>query len=194
MREVADPIYRAAAGLACVPGKGGAAETRRESRPGVAGADASGKEVPTTGAGESARGRRKRVTCGAAGESLTSRPGLSMGGRAARPSWAERRELGYGPDGGWCWAAGARTRPPGKERSGPGKGKEGWAAARPKRGDNGLGWFLAAGLVWFRFGLGWVAFGVWVFYFFSSFLFPISTKLNLFESKFEFEFKPHSNQ
>ena len=67
MREVADPIYRAAAGLACVPGKGGAAETRRESRPGVAGADASGKEVPTTGAGESARGRRKRVTCGAAG-------------------------------------------------------------------------------------------------------------------------------
>ena len=71
-----------------------------------------------------------------------------MGGRAARPSWAERRELGYGSDGGWCWAAGARTRPPGKERSGPGKGKEGWAAAGPERGDNGLGWF--------DLGLGWV--------------------------------------
>ena len=126
----------------------GAAGITAVTRPAVAGADASGKEVPTTGAGESARWRRKRVTCGAAGESLTGRPGLSMGGRAARPSWAERRELGYGPDGGWCWAAGAWTRPPGKERSGPGKGKEGWAAAGPERGDNGLGWF---GL-----GLGWV--------------------------------------
>ena len=112
------------------------------------------------------------------GESLTGRPGLSMGGRAARPSWAERRELGYGPDGGWCWAAGARTRPPGKERSEPGKGKEGWAAAGPERGENGLGWFLAAGLVWFRFGLGlrnWV--GFLLFPFLSSFLFPNTLKL-----------------
>ena len=95
------------------------------------------------------------MTCGAAGESLTGRPGLSMGGRAARPSWAERRELGYGPDGGWCWAAGAQTRPPGKERSGPGKGKEGWAAAGPERGENGLGWFQIWGFGPGGKGLGW---------------------------------------
>ena len=118
-----------------MPGMEGAAGITAATRPAVAGADASGKEVPTTGAGESARGRRKRVTCGAAGESLTGRPGLWMGGRAARPSWAERRELGYGPDGGWCWAAGARTRPPRKERSGPGKGKVGRGA-----GPAELGW------------------------------------------------------
>jgi len=95
------------------------------------------------------------VACGAVGESLIGRPGLSMGGRAARPSWAERRELGYGPDGGWCWAAGARTRPPGKERSGPGKGKEGWAAAGPERGENGLGWFQIWGFGPGGKGLGW---------------------------------------
>ena len=108
-----------------MPGMEGAARITAVTRPAVAGADALGKEVPTTGGGASARGRQKRATCGTAGQSLTSRPGLSMGGRAVRPSWAERRELGYGPDGGWCWAAGARTRPPGKERSGPGKGKVG---------------------------------------------------------------------
>ena len=48
-------------------GMEGAAGITAVTRPAVAGADASGKEVPTTGAGESARGRRKRVTCGAAG-------------------------------------------------------------------------------------------------------------------------------
>jgi hypothetical protein len=142
LREVADPIYRAAAGLACVPGKGGAAETRRETRPGVAGADASGKEVPTTGAGESARGRRKRATCGAAGESLTSRPGLSMGERAVRPSWAERRELGYGPDGGWAGAgrgAGPCASGPGEREMG--RGRAGALAGGPKEmGAWGVAW------------------------------------------------------
>ena len=158
MREVADPIYRAAAGLACVPGKGGAAETRRESRPGVAGADASGKEVPTTGAGESARGRRKRVTCGAAGESLTSRPGLSMGGRAARPSWG----MGRTGDG-----TGLRARGLGRQgRKGAGRGKERKAGLLLGRSGERTGW---AG---FKFGvLGRVA-RVWVGLTCLSWVFP----------------------
>jgi len=87
-----------------MPGMEGAAGITAVTRPAVAGADESGKEVPTTGAEASARGRRKRATCGAAGESLTGMPGLSVGGRAARPSWAERRELGRGKEAGPCWA------------------------------------------------------------------------------------------
>ena len=97
-------------------------------------------------------------------------------------------------DGAGCWAerTGKRGRAGGKEGGGGGLGH--WAAGRG-RGKAGPAGELRFGPGWDWY-LGWFS-SLFPFFFFSSFLFPISYfkhYSNLIEFKFEFEFKPHSTK
>ena len=120
-------------------------------------------------AGEVEQRERAGVTAGTKG--LTGGPELPVAGRDA---WAS------GCSGPSAWErVGRSARSAGEENGAAGVGRTG----ERKRGNGpaGFGLFCWVGLIWF-------------FSFPSPSLIPISNQLNLFEFKFEFEFKPHSNK